>query len=183
MWDAIAAFIKTFGEKYLIPLVISIVVALATIILLPSDYWMISKYGVLPFGIAITGISFLVVITIRHFYNLIKNNIYEASDRRYREEHEQIQIEKIIKEFWKRIDRYSPEERKMIRDLVESGNQPISTNAYFYSPESLSESFLMVSTTVRDEQNQYFRVYKLREEYYQILKCSVEKYNKISNFE
>ena len=104
MWDAIAAFIKSFNEKYLIPLVISVVVAIVVIVLLPSDYWMIIKIGGLAFGIAITGIAFLVVILFRYVFSLIKKGMKEASVRRYRDEQNQIQNEINIKEFWERID-------------------------------------------------------------------------------
>ena len=45
-----------------------------------------------------------------------------------------IQNEKYIRAFWTRIDRFSPEEREIIRNLVTSENQPIATNIFtFYS--------------------------------------------------
>lgn len=183
MWDAIAAFIKSFNEKYLIPLVISIVVAISAIIVLPGDYWMISKIGAPAFGVVVGGISFLVVLLFYYAFLLIKKKLYEASDRRYRIAKDQIQKEKNIRAIWTRIDHFSPEEREIIRKLVTSENQPVATNMYtFYSPESLFESEIMISTTV-DDQNRYLHVYKLKEDYYQILKYSLEKYNKISNFD
>ena len=184
MWDAIAAFIKSFNEKYLIPLVISVVVAIVVIVLLPSDYWMIIKIGGLAFGIAIAGIAFLVVILFRYVFSLIKKGMKEASVRRYRDEQNQIQNEINIKEFWERIDRYSPEEREIIRKIVETGNKPVSEFAYvFHHGDSIFESGLMVSTIMLDEQERYIRVYKLKDEYFKILNYSIEKYNKISNFD
>ena len=184
MWDAIVAFIKTFNEKYLIPLVISIVVAISAIIVLPDDYWMISKIGAPTFGVVVGGISFLVVLLFYYVFFFVKKKLYDVSDRRYRIEMDKIQNEKNIRSFWTRIDRFSPEEREIIRNLVTSENQPVVANIYtFYSPESLFESEIMVSTTTVDDQNRYAHVYKLKEDYYQILKYSIEKYNKISNFD
>lgn len=182
MWEAIAALIKSFNEKYLIPFVISVVVAIAAILLLPSDYWMIEKIGKFAFGVAVAGTTFLVVVLFCYVFSQIKKKTNDASERRYIEEQNQKQNEMDIRELWVMMDQFHPEEREVIRELIASGNQPIPRTAY-YSSDSIYNSGLMDSATTLDEQNHYSRVYKLKEEYYQFLKYSMDKYHKISNFD
>ncbi len=45
MWDVIGQVLNTFLEKYFIPTIISIVVAIISLLILPTDFWMITKIG------------------------------------------------------------------------------------------------------------------------------------------
>ncbi len=184
MWEAIAAFIKSFSDKYLIPIVISILVAIAVIIFLPSDYWMIVKIGVLPFGVAVACITFLLVVLVYYVFGKIKYVIIDADCKRSLEKQYQTDIEDTIKKYWAIMDRCSPEERKMIRDLVKSGNQPITLSSNVsYFLESVYLSDLLVNSIILDDQGKRKRVYKLKEPCFQALKYSWDKHNKISNFD
>ena len=68
MWEAIGQAIKTFVEKHLIPTVISVVVAISSFLILPSDYWMIERVGKVPFALLIAGISFLTIQLLIFFF-------------------------------------------------------------------------------------------------------------------
>ena len=45
MWEAIGQAIKTFVEKHLIPTVISVVIAISSFLILPTDFLMIERIG------------------------------------------------------------------------------------------------------------------------------------------
>lgn len=59
MLDNVGEALKIFLEGHLIPTVISVVAAIAALLLLPSDYWMLEKIGEKLFFLLIAGIVFL----------------------------------------------------------------------------------------------------------------------------
>ena len=184
MWETIATIFRSFQEKYLIPLVISIVVAIATVIILPDDFWMINKVGRFPFACGVAGITFLFVVFVLYVVDKVKLIQRDVSNKRCSEEQKRKDAEEKIRLIWQDMDHYSPEERKEIRELVESGNQPIkiSLNREI-SYKSIYKTNLFVNTIILDDQGEQWRAYKLNEVCYQDLKYSLETYNKISNFD
>ena len=61
MWEAIGQAIKTFVEKHLIPTVISVIIAISSFLILPTDFWMIERIGKVPFALLVAGIAFLII--------------------------------------------------------------------------------------------------------------------------
>lgn len=184
MWKAIAAVIKAWGEKYTVPFVISVTVAVAVIIVIPSDYWMIEKVGLLLFGILVACVVFLIVLFIRYCFGCIQRHCTDRNNNSILTEQKKNEREQYLSKLWQRIDGFSPEERKTIRTLVNTGNQPIPrTSRCVYSCDSFWDSELVNSTTMIDEQGKINEMYKLKDDIYLCLKFSMDKYNRISDFD
>ena len=69
MWEAIGLAIKTFVEKHLIPTVISVVISIASFLVLPADYWMITRIGKVPFALLVAGIEIIAVQLVVFCFN------------------------------------------------------------------------------------------------------------------
>lgn len=84
MWEAIGQAIKTFVEKHLIPTVISVVIAIASFLVLPADYWMITRIGKVPFALLVAGIVFIVIQFIVFCVNKIRKHSANRASKDYR---------------------------------------------------------------------------------------------------
>ena len=214
MWEAIGQAIKTFVEKHLIPTVISVVIAIASFLVLPADYWMITRIGKVPFALLVAGIVFIVIQFIVFCVNKIRKHSANRASKDYRNQ-KSVELEnEAMEKLWSEVDALNPDDRKTLKELVVSGNAPIvrsSGNRYFGN--SLFNSYWIVSTEeYADEEKpkepvnvdlpkkrkgQVMTVnimdlyetktiivkYKLRDDIYNILKYSMDKYGKISHFE
>lgn len=208
MWEAIGQAIKTFVEKHLIPTVISVVVAISSFLILPLDYWMIERVGKVPFALLIAGISFLTIQLLIFFFRKIRGWISNKSAEEYRFQND-VEIEKAaLEKLWSSVDAFSQDDRKVLRAFLESQNAPIErSSGIHYCGDSLFNSDWLVSTEeYRETEPVSFnppknkgvvtfnvfdtystrtvvKKYKLREDIYNILKYSMDKYGKISHFE
>ena len=84
MWEALGQAIKTFVEKHLIPTVISVVVAISSFLILPSDFWMIERVGKLPFALLVAGVAFLIIQLIIFFFLKIRRWNSNKAAEKYR---------------------------------------------------------------------------------------------------
>lgn len=147
MWEAIGQAISVFVEKHLIPTVISVVVAIASFLVLPADYWMIARIGKVPFALLVAGISFLIIQFSKFcFYkicNLIPNIVADSYSN---ESRAQMNKEKL-EELWTAVDSFSPDDRQVLKGFISSGNAPIEkSSGSRYFGKSLFNSDWVVST-------------------------------------
>ena len=183
MWEAIGQAIKVFIEKYMIPTVLSVVIAIGSILLLPSDNECIIKIGKLPFGIFVAGLTFLVCmfsVWLFHRVMFIKNRCREKQIIDERREREEL---KSFKKVWERVDSLSPSERRVICKFLENGNKPIVVEGM--SP-CFDYEFMELLNTMQVSDGNDGRIkyaYKLDDEIYRDLLFSKEKYGRISNFD
>ena len=63
---------KLFLEKHLIATLIAGTAALITVLLIPSDNWMLSKLGKQQFLLLVAGVVFLTIYLMIYIYNLVK---------------------------------------------------------------------------------------------------------------
>lgn len=181
MWQSIGDAIKIFLEKHLIPTVIAVVSAIVALVVLPSDYWMITKVGKSLFFILVAGIVFLLIELLCVLGKGIKNGWLRAQgkirDVQYAKEEEEEKIE----EFLLFVDNLPPADRDLIMKFLKNGNKPI-TKPYsvynFREWNSLAYSNALVTTKNHDGSTQT----KLKEEFYQLAKYIYEKRGSISHF-
>ena len=207
MWNAIVEFCKVFAEKHLIPSVISIVGAIISLIFIPSDYWIIVKIGKFLFFILVAGVDFLVVKFLVFCWHKFVSYKSDNDLKQYYSQNATKSEKKNIEELWTAVDKFSPDDRKLLHEFLESDNAPItrsSGNRYFGN--SLLASNWVVSTEEYGEEEQPIILseklkgkaipigamsagraivvkYKLHDDIYSALKYSKEKYGKISHFE
>lgn len=211
MWDVIGKILNTFLEKYFIPTIISIVAAIISLLILPTDFWMIAKIGKLLLFILVAGMAFLFTMLI---LNLGKK-ISEINSNKSQKERQYQKNMKEEKEFfeglWSQVDDISPDDRQLLKYFIASGNAPIEKlSGTCYLGNSIFNSSWLVSTEDYKEDEQevilsesmkekltpensnifsnlggrtIIKKYKLRNDIYLSLKYSMDNYGKISHFE
>lgn len=203
MWEALGESVKIFIDKHLIPTVISGVIAFSTLLILPDNYWMIDKLGKVWFFILIAGICFLAVSFITFIIEQGRKRKSNKDIELFNAITAEKRAEENIRDWWKEVDKLPPEDRKLLRKFVESGNEPIKRENVLYPYGTFLNSFWTVSTEIDEVESDESidraslrviggydhmpmcktKLYKLDDRIYNTLKYSLDKYGKISNFE
>lgn len=209
MWEAIGQAIKTFVEKHLIPTVISVVVAISSFLILPSDFWMIERIGKVPFALLIAGVAFLIIQLLIFSFRKICGWISNKSAEEYKFQND-VKLEKeALEKLWSNVDAFNQDDRKVLHEFLESQNAPIerSSGIHYYRNSLFNSDWLVSTEEYRETEPVSFNIpehkailvfknsfdtggtrtvikkYKLREDIYNVLKYSMDKYGKISHFE
>ncbi len=140
--EKIAELFKILIEKHLIPALISVVGAIIALLLVPGDYWMITKLGNTLFVILAFCCNFLVVQIVITIGKQIKALNIKISENRYynkqRLQSNQVAIQ-TINDF---VDRLSPDDKKLLLAFVINDNKIlVAIEAYrSFEIESLLEN-------------------------------------------
>lgn len=208
MWEAIGQAIKIFVEKHLIPTVLSVVVAILSFLVLEPDFWMIERIGKVPFALLVAGITFLIIQLLIFCFHKVRDWIYNKFAKKYRFQDDVKLENEILEKFWSRVDSFNQDERKILRNFIESENAPIerSSGIHYYGESLFNSDWLVSTEEYREAEPISFtppkkkgvmtfnvldtygtrtiiKKYKLREDIYKILQYSMYKYGKISHFE
>lgn len=205
-----AEILKIFLEKYFIPTVMAILVAIVVMLYLPGDYWMIEKIGRFLFFILVVGLAFLAIIFIIFCYQKICAKSDDNEARKYRNKVNDAEEKKAMDVLWSAVDRFSPDDRKLIKEFLVSGNKAIErSSGTRYFGNSLLNSDWVVHTEEYGEEEKYEVIlsdklkgkaipvnpgffenarpiivkYKLCDDIYASLKYSMDNYGKISHFD
>ena len=180
MWNTLGEVLKVFVEKHLVPTVMAVVGALAGILLLPENFWMLQKLGKTPFFFLLAGIIFLAVQLLIFLGKGISQHKYSRYLRSQNEKYELRERCENIDNFLSFIDRLSPDERELIRQFIRTDNKPIAERGYrTYRPDSLFSTAAIVSTKRSDG----YTMYKLNEQFYVSIKAIYEERGSISHFD
>ena len=204
MWEALGNSIKAFIEKDLVPSIISLAAGIITVLILPEDNWMVEKVGTVWIGVLAFALCFLLVKLLVVIAKFVKKRAIKRANKQYDLERDKEEEKEAIEKLWQSVDALSPGDRQTLKLLIENNNTPIEeSSGCFYDFGSLFMSNWIVSTTVpyefEDQDNQPVlnsngipianfmnhgkKLYKLKDDVFQMLKYSKEKYGKISNFE
>ena len=127
MWNAIVEFCRVFAEKHLIPSVVSIVGAIVTLIFIPSDYWMIVKVGKFLFFVLVAGVIFLGVKFLVLCWHKVMSYKNDNDLKQYYNQSATKSEKKNIEELWTAVDKFNPDDRKLLCEFLESDNAPYYT--------------------------------------------------------
>ena len=204
MDKSIAELLKLFLEKHFIPTIISVVVAIVVLVITPLDSWVIIKIGKVLYLVLSFGITILIIELLLFSFNRIRivNNNHRKKLRK--QEERKREKEQEVKELWEFIDGLSPKDRQYIDGFLETNNEPIESwgQSYLAYDSLLSNREWVITTEISkyydfsaneeitDEtvikENKLvpfsFDLYKLKQDKFDLLKYSIEKYGRISNF-
>lgn len=180
MLEPFAEALKIFFERHLIPTVISLFVAGIAILFIPNDSAMVKKITVTGVFLLIAGGCFLVVQLLIHSYELLSETRYLKK----REKELEIQDEKKeMEHLWSFIDEVNPQDLKIIKKLMKSGNKPIEYEGYLFSSNSVLENDTVMVSRQISRNGKMIKQYMLRHEIYNNLMYSQQKYGRISHFQ
>lgn len=193
MWNAIGQAIKIFVDKYLVQTIISVVIAIASFLVLPPNFWMIKRIGKISFAILVAGIVFLILLLIVNIFK--KKNAHKSKIRNKElESIEKDQLEKI----WTFVDKLNQNEYDILINFIRTKNQPMQITGQFFG-ESLFNSNAIISSKIGitlTENNDISieqaiainsmydnsNMYRLNDKFFNNLLYSIIKYNRICHF-
>lgn len=179
MLESLAEALKIFLEKHLIPTVISLFFAGIAMLFIPDDSWTIRKITATGVYLLMAAGCFLVVQLVRYLYETLSEKVYWQK----RGKESKIEDEKREMEYlWSFIDDVSPDDLKIIRRLMKSGNRPIEYEGYWFSPNSIMENDTVMVSRQINRNGKLIKQYMLRPELYNNLMYSEQKYGRISHF-
>lgn len=208
MWGAITEFCKVFAEKHFMPSVIAVTGAIATLLFLPANYWMITKLGKMLFIFLASGVFFLLVKLLVFLWKKICQHRENNAEKQYYARSSQKNEKKDMEALWTAVDILGPEDRQLLKEFLANNNTPIErpSGFRFVGGHSLLASNWVVSTEEYGEEESpiilsehlkgkgipvealgigksLITKYKLHDDIFAALKYSKEKYGKISHFE
>lgn len=207
MEKSIVDCLKLFLEKYFILSVTAIVLTFITFLAVPSDLFIIKKLGNTMFSVFSFCSWFLILElfkfifkSIVQFFNVKRKQRYLRKSRK----EETLKVNKeLLERLWTEVDSMSPRDYELLMSFITNGNQPYVTASIFcgscllnseWVHKSLCKEEERVSIPGRTSSNsneipleRYADVqakyqYILKDEVYQILKYSQDKYGRISHF-
>ena len=200
MFDKLVEIVKIFLEKHFIPTVASIALGLTAMICIPSDFYAIEKIGVDWFRVFLFCLSFLIVEGLNKIYRYILKKGAERKEIIKKQEESELKLKQQkldrenreksdLEDLWSIVDDFSAKDKKRIEKFLTTENKPISipeNELYMYgNHKDLVKSRIVNLTKVKDECYPEEAIYnfRLKDNFFLLLKISKEKYGKISHFE
>lgn len=209
--EKIADLLKIFADKHLIPSTASLAVSILCVAFLPEALGISNSVGKFFYGVLIFCLFFLLLQFGKCIVKVFKGMIAQKAKRRaeYQEniQDEQTKEKETLENLWKYVDSLSPKDKNYLRVFLKNENQPIELICKEQDWGLLSNKEIVVSTekttrvqinnTVRLEGRQIYipdtmeynagysttTLYKLSDDFYDLLRYSHEKYKRISHFD
>lgn len=206
--EKLAEIIKLFLEKYFVPSMISAPVTIIIAAIFPDILSIRSQTNLAMYVVAIFCVVFIIVWTIqnvargiRHKYIKHKNNIFQKNQM-------QEELQNQIKMLWSYVDKLNPSDKEVLFRFIHTHNEPVtSTKIYFGNSIFNNEDIMNVTTKeIQTQPVEYhahksqfakehicmpinrppietnIKMYKLKDDFFRLLKYSYEHYHQISNF-
>lgn len=204
--------LKIFEEKHLIPVMASIAVAILFVTFLPNLFDLTNKAGKVLYLILVFCIAFLLIHFGKYICSFFKNKIAKKRKQKKIAEFQQKEEEEHEKEMmeilWDYVDSLSPQDQCYLMEFLKTNNKPIEMREI--APNGLLSDSDNVACTEKKqasaldpsrkiefegdsmcipngisfmEDEPPVKLYRLKDDFFNLLKCSYEKYHKISHFE
>ena len=182
--EFLGSALKVFAEQHLIPTVLSFLVGAIIFSTTPVDFWLLTKLTKFGYWLFLSGCVFIIIQLLLWLKSKIGEVRYHNYLKKRNNEHSKKEAQQALNELWQFVDGLDQEDRNYLKKFVESNNKPIEIrgNRHYSYGKLFSLENLIDKQSGNDETGSYTK-YKLKEEFYQILKYSYQKYDKISNFD
>lgn len=201
--------LKIIAEKYLIQTVASVALAILGVAFLPNLFGMTDKVGKTSYGVLIFCLGFLLIQFAKYVFAIAKNKAVEKKKKRLSDE---LRIEeakeneaKAIAQLWDYVDSLQPQDRYYLMEFLKTDNQPIEVMGEVYGIGLLTnrnnvacmekqQCTRLLNRKFEFEGHLVFqppdmahtsqtKLYRLKDDFFGLLKYSYEKYGKISHFD
>lgn len=205
--EKLAELLKVFLEKHLIPTVISIMFAIVCAALTPSNFIIIEKLGLFWQGILAFCVCFIftqIIIAIFRCRN--KKEKYKQSTSVHSQ---RIKLDNMeaLERLWTYVDGRSPSDKELLMTFIQTNNKPIEQSGEIFGDCLLCSQLVNVTIVKPSQETQLIigqpiekspkatripigqmifsqpvKQYKLKDDFYKLLKYSYDKYGRISHF-
>lgn len=203
MDKSIAECLKLFLERYFILSVMAVVLTFITFLAVSPDLFIIRKLGNTMFSVFSFCVWFLILVLFKFVLNGVFKFFYTQRNKRcLRKIHkeERLKMNKnVLEGIWTQVDSMSTRDYELLIDFIINENQPYVASCSFCGNSLLNSGWVHKTLVKEDEKISSseeflpnFKVipycvsvryqYILKEDIYQILKYSQDKYGRISHF-
>lgn len=196
MFEKILDILKAFFEKYFINTLIAIVPTIIIYYYTPDNFDFMKKIGKELYLLFLFVICFLIIEFLCYCYKFIKNKKYY--NKLNRENSEQIEKQNL-NYIWNYVDDLNDNEKKLLNYLLDNNNKILNIPGslgfnhlymeWFNSTEIVSDGTIKgfdifkIKETDMIESGYIVTQYKLKDEIFEALQYSKNKYGRISNFQ
>lgn len=209
--EKIADLLKIFADRHLIPSTASLAVSILCVAFLPEALGISNSVGKFFYGVLIFCLSFLLLQFVKYVVKVFKGMIARKAKRRAEDkenkQNEQAKEKESLEKLWKYVDSLSPQDKNYLRVFLKNENQPIeliyeeqgwgllsnkkivvstekTTRAQFNNTMELDGRQIYIPNTMDyDAGYSYTTLYKLSDDFYDLLRYSYDKYKRISHFD
>ena len=202
--------LRMIAEKHLFQAIASVALAILAVAFLPDLFEMTDKVGKTMYGILVFCLGFLLIQCAKHICAVAKNKVAEREEKRLTDELQQNEaVEKearAITRLWDYVESLTPQDRFYLVRFLETGNQPIEVMGEPLYNGLLADSDIVacmekqqkctpaLNFGIEFEGHLVFppqdiisssptKLYRLKDDFFELLRLSYEKYGKISHFD
>lgn len=176
--------LKVFFEKHLIPTVLSLLVGAMIFSITPMNFWLLAKITKFGYWLFASGCVFIIIQLLLWFKSGIGRARYHNYLRKSNNEYNKKETQQALNQLWQFVDGFDQEDRDYLKKFVESKNKPVKIRGFrHYSYGKLFASDNIVNKQSGYDETGSYTMYKLKEDFYQLLNYSYKTYGKISNFD
>lgn len=204
--EKLSELLKIFLEKHLIPTVLSIIVGILSVAYTPEETKLLVHTGKILYAILFFCLAFIIIEFILWMIKTIREKIDKVCNNIREKEYQEREMKKLLEDVWTLVDKMKPQDREILMEFLNNNNSPICAEGES-GGNSLFTSDYVVSTIVHNDEKMILndpngvlgkkegkiliskmsfgitkRQYKLRDDFYQILKYSYSHYGRISYF-
>lgn len=175
--------LKIFLDKYFINTLVSIVGTIITVAFTPNIFDINDRLDDTSYKVLLFCIYFLLFVFIKFIYDEIVKVKHKCKSKKEYSKSIQEQNNMVLEELWTAVDGFSQKDRDYLKIFLETKNEPIKVRENYYSAGKTLFKSGMVHTVRVPSFDVPIKKYKLKDEAYEALKYSFEKYGRISHFE
>lgn len=211
--EKLVDLLKIIAEKYLVQTVASVALAILGVAFLPNLLDMTNKVGKTLYGVLIFCLGFLLIQSAKHIYTIAQNKVAEKNKKRLSDELRKREADEneaeATEQLWDYVDSLGLQDRYYLSEFLKTDNQPIEVMGEAFGFGLLANRNIVACTDkkqkcapapnrkVEFEGHLVFpppdapyisypaptKLYRLKDDFFELLKHSYEKYGKISHFD
>jgi hypothetical protein len=204
--EKLVDILKVIMEKHLIQSVIALAGAICTVAIFPKNHYIIIRIGDLWFGILLFCVNFIIIQGIIKIYKMISKVIYVREEKIYEKNRIAERNKIAVQELWSLVDGMEQHDYEYLITFIKNGNSPITKpevygdclfNSDYVNVTSLKEAtekpcVINNCSNIKNDTIKFSvervmftpatKQYKLKDDFFSLLKYSYEEYGRISNF-
>ena len=206
--EKLADVLKVFLEKYFLSTIVSVAVTIVIVAIRPNVFQIAEKTNEILYFVLVFCVVFLLVLLICKGFKIIRSIIQNSAAREEHNKYIENENRKALETLWAFVDKLSATDKQTLLDFLKSNNEPIQSSAYYFGDSIFLNDRIMCETVV-DTVPEDFEVpirtpkmdghivmpiehhiaqipvkkYRLKDDFFSLLKYSYQKYNRISHFE
>ena len=208
--EKLVDLLKIIAEKHLAQTVASIALAILGVAFLPNLLDMTNKVGKTLYGVLIFCLGFLLIQGAKQIYIIAKNKAAEKNKKRLSDELRKREADEneteAIEWLWDYVDSLGLQDRYYLSEFLKTDNQPIEVMGEAFGFGLLANRNIVACTDKKRKcaptpnrkvefevhlapdapyisYSAPTKLYRLKDDFFKLLKYSYDKYGKISHFD